>query len=60
VTLQFREPLGVVAAVAPWNFPLTIHPARSLESRSMISGSPLSSTSGPSSDTIRFQSSRSP
>lgn len=23
VTMQFREPMGVVAAVVPWNFPLT-------------------------------------
>src|SRR4051812_20960938 len=23
VTMQFREPLGVIAAIVPWNFPLT-------------------------------------
>lgn len=23
VTLQFREPMGVIAAIVPWNFPLT-------------------------------------
>ncbi|WP_410959352.1 aldehyde dehydrogenase family protein, partial [Salmonella sp. SAL4433] len=23
VTMQFREPMGVIAAITPWNFPLT-------------------------------------
>ncbi|HWC91178.1 MAG TPA: aldehyde dehydrogenase family protein, partial [Pirellulales bacterium] len=23
VTMQFREPMGVIAAIVPWNFPLT-------------------------------------